>query len=307
MWPLCFIVLAQSAEPVTLARTFAPGEKSAYKVHARVQAEVRVGDMTFFMPFEYELQYGFTLHVSQLKPAGIAQLRYERPSITEIEGETAESPPKTKVEKLGWAMDVHLSPINEILRIVDHTPKKPVTAKWALPTNATPQIVVPGIVGDVRRLALFISGLEGIDFSPKLPLDPVRVGETWHRTVGYSPQALGAGGMAVQRLDYVYTYKGTRTVGGATLHHIVATLQLDTDAAPWLNASLGAGAQKAELKAVRLKLESTIEFDLEPRTLRTRRAAAASTGSIAIEVRSMKDAPIYEEKLRGSTVMTLAH
>ncbi len=51
-------------------------------------------------------------------------------------------------------------------------------------------------------------------------------------TGGIEPQA-------VQRLDYVYSYDGVVDSNGQKVHRVTAKLNLDTDAAPYINSFMG--------------------------------------------------------------------
>lgn len=315
---------APISAPAQLSRTFAKGEKSVYDVRATLTAEVRPYELDTFMPEDLNVNYKFTTEVIALKPDGIADLRYERPTMTQIEGETYDSPPKTEVTKTNVKQLVTVSPINEILKTVDltkNTQKKPIkpgskkTGKGGWIGSAEsrvalqPSMNIGVYIQEIRRLALFIGSLDsGLDFNPKLPFDAVKVGDTWKRTVGYSPQKLsGTGKSAVQRLDYVYSYQGLKVTDGKQYQRVQVDLRIDSDVAAFFNELLQLKPSESGLKSATLKLTAQIQFDLDPKTFRTVRADARSTGSVVIERTDHPDKPEYEERIKGYTVMRLVN
>jgi len=256
------------------------------------------------------MSYKFTTEVKAMKADGICELEYSRPTMTLVEGETAVRPPKTTVDKVNLKYLLTVSPINEILSVKDLQPSKPPkTTSGFRNANRTPltflQPAIGQFIGEVYRLALFVGGIDGsLDFNPKLPYDAVKVGDSWKRTVGYQPQKLGAGDKsAVQRLDYVYTYRGLVDVEGKQFQRVTAHLILDTDVGEYVNQIYG--KERTGLKAIKLKLKATVAFDLDTKTFKTIRAIAESEGSISIEVVQLPNEPAQEERLKGRTTMTL--
>lgn len=309
-------LLGAAAPPVDLSRVFAKGEKAQYLVKSAIQVESRGLGLLTWMPEDLGIQYKFTYAVTEMKPDGIAVLRYERPAMTWTEGETFDSPPKTRVDKVEMKLDATVSPINELLAIKDLNPKKPpppvhgsrVTREGSEAPSAAPQDVVEQFVGEIHRLALFLGAIDSsLDFSPKLPYDLVNPGDTWKRTVGYSPQALASKGgkLAVQRLDYTYAYKGPVEVEGKRFQRIEATLALDTDLAQFVNQLMDTKPEESGLKRIPLRFSATIQFDLDPKTHRTVRAAANSDGGFSVVLTQRPDEPVYEERFKGTTRMTL--
>lgn len=304
-------LMALNQESVDIGRVFTKGEKLQYEVKSKIESQVRSGELQTFLPQDFDLNYKFTIEVVNLKADGIGEIRYSRPSLTEIEGETADSPPKTKVNKLDWLYLLEVSPINDLLKMTDLKP--PVKKKdHALATlSPVESRTVQGVnldqfIGEIHRLAIFAGGVDSaLDFSPKLPYDPVTVGETWKRTVGYSPQMLkGAGDKsAVQRLDYEYTYRGVVDAGGRKVHRVTADLKLDTDVAKFINQALRMKPEQSGLKEMKLVLDARIEFDLDLKTRRTLEARAQSTGSIRLE--GTQPGQLYEEKIAGGSTMSL--
>src|SRR5688572_25325461 len=92
-------VISATDNPITLERVFAKGEKGTYKVASSLQIETRQMGSDTFMPEDLDINYDFTYEVTEVKGDGIAVLRYKRPSMVEITGETYNSPPKSKVVK----------------------------------------------------------------------------------------------------------------------------------------------------------------------------------------------------------------
>jgi hypothetical protein len=167
--------------------------------------------------------------------------------------------------------------------------------------------VIADSLNDVYRMALFVGSPDSsLDLSPKLPLEEVKVGDTWKRTVSYQPQTLkGAGGKkAIQRLDYVYTYLGTTVVNGRPIVRISGALDLDTDLGAYLNQLLKEeGVQDSPIKAMPLKVKGRIQFELDAKTLRTLKADATTEGSFQVFLTGMPDRPIEEERFKGTTTM----
>lgn len=310
-----FLAFAAVAAPIDLSRVFAKGEKGQYLVKSEIQVESRGPGLLTWMPQDLGVQYKFTYAVTEMKTDGIAVLRYERPTMTWTEGETFTSPEVRRVEKTDMKVDATVSPINELLELKDLNPKKPPPAERARATTqpleggaAGAQDVIGQFVGEVHRLALFLGALDSsLDFSPKLPYDAVEPGATWKRTVGYSPQALaGKGGqLAVQRLDTTYTYKGPVEVDGKRYHRVDADLALDTDLAQFINQLMDLKPEQSGLKQIPLRLKATIEFDLDFQTRRTVRAKAKSEGGFSIVATQRPSEPVYEERFKGTTTLSL--
>lgn len=304
-----------AAKPVLLGRVFQKGQKFAYDVKSNLQVEQRQYGLETFLPSDLDINYGFTMEVQQMKADGIAQVLYLRPTMTQITGETYESPPKTQVIKTNYKLQADVSPINELLNTKDLNPPKPAPAKpgalWLRTLSSQDAAGIPVIgnyIQELYRLALFIGTLDsGMDFSPKMPYDEVAPGATWKRTVGYQPQRTAAtgGNTAVQRLDYTFQYDGVAEADGKPVHRITATLKLDTDAAPMLNELVPGGESTTGLKKVELKLEAKIVFDLDLKTMHTLGARAESTGGIKVFITPLGNEPYLEERLKGRTSLRL--
>lgn len=322
--PLCLAVLAPPApraagpslaDPaaVALSRKFVRNEKLAYNVNSHITAEVRGKGLDTFIPEDLDIDYGFTYFVEALKADGVALIRFQQPSMTETEGETATSGPKAKVEKSDKVYEMSVSPINELLDTKDITPPKPTKkkphssafARWASPGTYRQAPIFGDYVGEMHRLALFVGNLT---FAPSLPLEPVKVGDTWKRTASYQPQKLkGSKKSAVQRLDYTYTYMGPMQVDGKSILRIQAKLDLNSDLGDYLRtlmADYGMDEKETNIKTMPLHMKATIDFDLDPATRHTLAAAAMSEGGFEINIKDESD-PVYEERFKGRTALAL--
>jgi len=312
-------LLGQAAqEKVTLNRVFKKGELYKYEVHGHIQEEQRQVGLETFLPNDNFIDYNFTLKVINEKADGIVDVIYSRPNMVITECETYNSPEK-KVKEPGMNAQLTLSPINEILDVVDLDKKKKEEAKKPGTKPGKGKLMFIGgrptqdgadIIGQftqtVFQLALFVGSPDSaLDLNPKLPFDEIKVGATWKKTVGYSPQKLsGSSKSAVQRLDFVYTYKGMVEVDGKKFHRVTASLKLDTDAAEFINQSLGMKPSQSGLEHLNLKLEGGIDFDLRPGTFHTEHALAKTTGGYTLNVSGLKVAAV-EVKLKGTTEMFL--
>jgi len=305
------------ADAVTLTRTFQLGEKLSYSVKGTIQIEQREEGLNTFIPSDLTLSYDFTAETVQLKADGIADVIYTRPRIVQQEGETFDGPGATSVEKLNQRVRLTLSPINEILKFQDEPlPKKKKTASQSLnraamgpaPWKAALQSdpFLP-FISEVQRLAIFIGPPDSsLDFNPKFNLDEVKVGDTWKRTVGFSPQKIkGKKDQAVQRLDYTYVYKGEVTSNGRKVRRVEATLNLETDLAEFYHQLTDSKSSDTGLGKFPLKFSGVVQFDVDPKNGRTLFAQATSTGGFSLyTIDDAEDAKV-EQKFKGKTVMRL--
>ncbi|MFZ4508700.1 MAG: hypothetical protein ACOYON_13475, partial [Fimbriimonas sp.] len=262
------------------------------------------------IPEDLGLQYNFTTEVTKLKTDGIVALRYRRPTFTVIEGETEDTGIQTKVEKVNFDFELTVSPINDILEAKDLTPKptpKKGKGKWLTSLNSSRSAQFEDFLGEIYRLALFVGSFDSaLDFAPKLPLDDVKVGDTWKQTVGYQPQRLkGTKKQAVQRLDMNMTYKGIVPVGKTSVHRIQADVNLDTDLAEFINQSFEVTSEDTGLAKVSLKLKVKIDFDLDLKTRKTLLAVANADGGLRVFLTGDLEEPEVQEKIRGRTTMRL--
>jgi len=301
------LLLLNPADAVTLSRTFQLGEKLSYSVNGHISIEQRQIGLNTFIPEDLDLSYKFSTETVQLKADGIADLIYVRPTITQTEGETFDSPPKTSVEKVNQRVRLTVSPINEILKVKDETvPKKKNVRNWLLGRQEGANPFAP-FISEVQRLALFFGPLDSsLDFNPKFNFDEVKIGDSWKRTVGFSPQKLkGKNNQAVQRLDYAYVYKGEVTSNGKSVRRIEAKLDLDTDLAEFYHQLTDSKPSDTGLGKFPLKFSGVIQFDIDPKTGRTLLAQATSTGGFSLfTIDDAVDAKL-EQKFKGRTKMTL--
>lgn len=287
-----------------LSRKFVKGEKLTYDVRSHLQTEIRVPGVNTFIPSDLNLDYSFTTEVTEMKADGIAVVRYRRPTMKVVEGETFDEPPKTYNEKVNYDMILTVSPINEIMEMKDFATAS--KGKWVMPVaGGALQGGGGDFMGEVQRLALFAGSFDNaLDFTPKLPFSEVNPGDTWKRTVGYQPQKLkGTEKTVVQRLDYNYTYKGKVTVNGKPFERVEATLKLDTDFAAFYNQYLpDDGIQIAKLP---VKLDAKIEYDLDPKKGHVVAARAESLGSTFVSFSDFPGRRLYEQRLKGRTSMAI--
>lgn len=309
--------------PVTLARKFTLGEKLVYKVGAEIRAQQRGGNLDTFLPENAKFSYGFTTEVRKLKTDGIVEMMYSRPTFTLQEDEDFDSGPKTTVEKVDMKALLTVSPINQILEAEDLTPKQPKSkaegdgdgdggGNFVLApesARARQQDQFSQYVMEVHRLALFIGSFDsGMDFNPKLPLDQVKVGDTWKQTVSYEPQKLKGdkeGKQEVQRLDYVFTYKGPMVSQGRQVQRVQASLEFATDLAEFFKQIAPDDDAVKHLTKIPLNFKGTIDFDLDPKTLRTIHADAHSEGGFQLWTTDFPDRAELEENFKGNTTEDL--
>lgn len=270
-----------------------------------------------WIPEDFDMNYDFTTFVEDMKADGIAVLHYQRPVVHQIIGETFNSPPKESDEKLNLNVRLTVSPINEILEAKDlnekpsKAPKKPdgdFLRNFGQPRQGSLAGVLTQFISEVFRLSLFAGSFDSaLDFAPKTPFTPVKVGETWKRTVGYSPQKLQGKGnkQAVQRLDYTYTYKGTVENNGKQFYRVEAALDLKTDLADFVNQLVEMKPDDTGLKKVPLTMKSKILFDLDMKTHHTVLAQATTESGFAIFVTQYPDDAVQEEKIKAHTTMRL--
>jgi len=297
---------------VLLQRTSKAGEKLNYAVRSRLVTETQEIGTTTFIPSIIEIGYDFTAEATGTKPDGIYDFRYKRPTMNITEGD------EKTVEKTNFDLMITLSPINEFLEVKDLTPKKadkPGTKglRAFQPTGPVGQdVVMGGVIGqfisEIQRLALFIGSIDtAIDFQPKLDLREVSKGDTWKRTVSYSPQKLASKNnkSVMQRLDYVYTYDGVVDAGGQKVHRVVATLDMKADLLQYIRDNVDLTKATLHFSDISFNLKARIEFDLDLKTGHTLKADAKSEGGFKIAVTEYPDDPLIEQKLRGSTTLKL--
>ncbi|HSI71928.1 MAG TPA: hypothetical protein VK934_02030 [Fimbriimonas sp.] len=298
------------AAPVELGRVFTKGESLTYKVRSNLTAESRGLQLRTWMPEDLDINYDFTMDVEEMKTDGIAVIRYKRPTMTIIEGETSEEPAKTNKEKSNFDLRLTLSPINEILDVKDLY-KPPVKKKASLRvpnTLAAQGSVIGQFVSEMYRLSLFAGSFDSaLDFAPKLRNTKVAVGDTWQKTVGYQPQKMKgkSGKSVVQRLDFTYTYKGPVTVNGKKFQRVEATYDLDTDLSEFINDTFEVKESDTGIKKLPLRMKSKVQFNLDPVTHHCVLAEAETEGGYEVFASDFDNA-LFETRLKGRTMMQLA-
>jgi hypothetical protein len=314
---ILFLTLATTfaqATPVVLKHSFTKGLKSEYEVNAELDIEQRERGLNTFLPDTIQFKYTFLTNTLDVNH-DIGTVRYSRPTVTEIGGATADSDPKTTVEKIGWLQLLQISPINEVIDDKDLTPKKKAPAKVTSLSRSVGAAVrrqddlIGPFLDDLQRLSVFIGGPDSsLDFEPKFNFDAVKVGDTWQRTVSYQPQKLasksGKDTMIVKRLDMTYTYKGLVESHGKQFQRIHAELNLNTDLGDFYNGFFQAKPENTGLKSIPTTLNMKMDFDLDPKTLQTVYGTLKSEGSFQIILTAFPD-PVQEMKIHGSSEMHL--
>lgn len=297
--------------PVELRRVFVKGEKAQYEVRASLQTERRAGELQTWFPDEIELIYKFNYEVLSMKSDGICVMRYLRPTMTQIQGETAESLPVTKVEKVNYDFNLTVSPVNEVIEVKENPkPKKPASLLVAgMFGSGQPQLqnFIGQFVGEIYRLALFVGTLDAsMDFAPPLPIVEVEPGDTWKKTVGFSPQKLSgkSGKVAVQRLDYTYKYIGIVDTGKRKVHRIEGELNLTNDLAEFIHQSFNVKSDQTGLKEIPMTMKAKVSFDLDLKTHQTISGRASAEGGFKI-VAVGQSQPVQEEKFKSSVTLNL--
>ncbi len=301
------------AAPIVLARRFSARERLAYSVKASYTEERRSGETITFVPQDVEQAYGFTLDVLRLKNDGFAEVRYRRPSATFTIGDTADRGPVAKTTKLNEVVRLTVSPINEVTDVVDETPRKPAktpkraaSLRFARQADGATLALLSQFAGEITRLSFFLGSLDSsLDLAPRLPLEEVAPGDTWKRTVGYSPQKIKGekSKQDVQRLDYTYTYVGIVESRGKRVHRVTAALSLKTDIADFGRQLAGDRGESLITKAP-ITLDASIEYDLDLATRHTLRAVATSRNSVRIFLKGIPN-PIQESRAKGTTTLVL--
>ncbi|MBI5706646.1 MAG: hypothetical protein HZC36_06615 [Armatimonadetes bacterium] len=299
---------------VKLRRIFAKGEKFEYEFKSSLLTEVRDLVITTFMPEKIVYEYKFGYEITALKPDGFCELKYKRPSITITE--PGEDGPEKTVEKLDQDVLITLSPVNDMVSIKDQSPPKKggkdgggSLRSHRLVGLPRAQVDVIGqFVGELHRLAAFVGSMDSsLDFSPRLPFEEeVAPGATWKRTVGYSPQKSSSDSkMVVQRLDYTYTYVGMVESGGKQVQRVTADMSLDSDLAQFIHDTFRLKPAQTGLKAIPLKLKVHVDYDLDPKTMRTIVANATSEGGFSVTISASAD-PVIEEIFHGTCKLKAA-
>ncbi|MDI9641196.1 hypothetical protein QPK87_05930 [Kamptonema cortianum] len=306
-------------QPADLSRKFTKGQTFAYEVRSHMIDEVKQGELAIGIPSEVDINYDFTYTISDVKPSGFATLHYKRPWLDEVQGETADRPPKTTRIKMDYNLELSLSPINEVTGVKDLNPPNK-TGGGSLQSAKLARIlkgagVAPAqvdIVGqfsqELYRLALFIGPLDNsLDFNPKMPFEEAKIGDTWQRTVSYQPQTLKGSAdnqQAMQRLDLTYVYDGIVESRGKKVHRVSASYKLDSDAALFINQMMRMKPSESGLEKFPLQIETKLIFDLDLQTRDTLYAESNTKGHWSLKVIGRND-PVVESDFKGKSILRM--
>lgn len=304
-------LLAQ-AEPVELYRSFEKGKTYTYQVRTYLQTEQRSNEFATFIPDEVEYNYDFTYKVLDVKNSGIATVHYKRPTMTIVEGETADRPPVSNKLPVDFDLQMDVSPVNAITGLKDLAAgdglKRTLPFKKLTPFGGAAQTDIVGqLAQELQRLALFVGSFESsLDFAPKLPLSEVEVGETWRQTMSYQPMELSGsdGKFEMQRLDMDLKFNGMVERGGKKVYSILGTMKLDSDAAIYINQAMRMTSNESGLAKLPLKLDTTVDFEIDPKTKATLKATTRTKGGWAVYVTGSSK-PIVEERITGKGTLSL--
>jgi hypothetical protein len=304
------IALVASGEKIDLKRTFTATDKATFDFQCKLQIDARQLPLETFIPQNAWFVYGFTAQVEKMKPDGVADLRFKRPKIVLKEEETFDHPAKDTVLVKDENYLFTMSHKNQLLAVKDETPKKPPPKDGGglfatLRAGTATQIDIGGWIGQLHTLAGFVNFF---DLGPNLPLQPVAIGDTWKETVGYAPVTISAGadkGKSINaRIDYVYTYLGKATVNKKSYVHIQGKISQDTDAAPFIASIIGVKLELAPFKEIKLKMDGTVNYYLEPVNLQVALIQASSTGEVAVTIPQVTSGPVYEERFKSRASLT---
>jgi hypothetical protein len=290
------VMFPPPSEPATdLSRVFAKGDHAAYEVHADLHIETLRPGSEVWLPNELEFWYRFSVDVTGLSSAGIANLHYQRPYLVQVLGERFDAPQSTERIKENLDYDLQVSPANEIIEakaLNGATSKVESDDLIAHGWSRSQGPAFDDYRAEFMRLAMFVGGVDNsLDLAPRLPFAPVRLGDTWRRTVSFVPRrAAGPDEPNTKRVDFVYTYVGTRKSARGAVDRIHATLHLAED--------LGGGNERMPMT-----LDAEADFDLDPKTRKTLYVAAKSTGEIRCFANEEDRDPIEIDRLKAETRM----
>ncbi len=307
-----------AAQPTDLSRVFTKGESFRYQVRTELIIERKypaLGEQTA-VPQSQGLEFVSTLDIQNVKNGGFATAIYRRPFMTLVLGETADEAERRERINTNFNLQMDISPINEVTAIKDlNPPARPARPGGGggntlnvMMRRQDPRAGISAFVEQfatsLYQFALGVSSIEdGIDLSPKLPYEPVVVGETWKRTVGFVPQRTGSGGRVEnRRFDITFTYAGPVQRNGRQMLLINGLLKVDGDVAGFINQDTRRGSADTGIREFPLKMESKIAFYLDPKTRHTLEADVASEGSMRLVV-TQTATPVMEEKFSGSLRM----
>ena len=111
------------------------------------------------------------------------------------------------------------------------------------------------------------------------------------------------GKLAVQRMDYVYTYKGAQQVNGKPILRIEADLSLKTDLGAFIHQTFDVKPEQTGLKEIPMQMTAKLEFDLDPKTHRTLRAVSRSTGGFSVVTIANPNKAVHEERFKAQSIL----
>lgn len=295
---------------VTLERKFRTGESRKYQVRSHLMMETTETGQPVAIPEEVSFEYDFTTKVTAVQPSGFAQVEYTRPALVLVEGETFDQPSRRRNLTSNDRLSFTLSPINEVTDITDLA-AKPKNKKggghayYVMSRDAVPSAAesLPFATALYQMAVMVGSPASSLDFSPKLPFEPVIVGSVWRKTVSYSPQALKGnttGQQAVQRVDMTYKYVGRQVVAGRPVIRIEGSIDLETDATRFVADSLLKSVAESPVKALKVSLHGKVIFDLDPVDLHTIRATGKTSGNYDLRIEDEGELVQVTQKITGT-------
>jgi len=304
---IALVALANpQGQKVDLSRVFTAGEKAHYEFNSRIAVDSRMVPLQTFIPETDRFSYTFTTLVEQMKPDGVADLRFRRPKIVLNLGETFDSDPKSIPVQKDENYLFTLSRKNQMLSVKDYTTRKkkddgsgPAVLRMVKKTGAN-QIDIDAWIGQLRQIGAYVNFF---DLGPILPNEPVAVGDTWKDTIGYVPATVTAGadkGKSINaRIDYVMTFMGATSLNGRAVWHIQGKISQDSDAAPYIAQLLNVKLERAPFKEIKLKMDGLVDYYLDHKTLHPLQIKATSEGSVDVTVSDYSGGPVYEERFKS--------
>lgn len=291
---------------VSLERTYGMGEKAKYEFSNRLDMDFRTFPHVNYFPVRYLVSYSFDFNVEALKPDGVADVRFLRPSIVIRESESPWGDAKTETIELKENVLYTLSRANQPIGVKVETPadKRLSNRIRTLTSAAEPQLDIVGpFVSQIYQLAGFVNFF---DLGPNLPLRPVAVGDTWKETKAYAPMTVESGAdrgkNMVARLDYEYTFKGSTEFEGKQVTWIQGRLKQDTDAVGYIAELYGYEVSAFPISSIILKLDMTVDYYLDEKTKWPIKIIGNSQGEASITFRG-EQAPREEIKVKGSATL----
>lgn len=294
-------------DKVAIERTYTAGEKAKYEFSNRLDMDFRTFPHVNYFPIRYLVSYSFDLNVESLKPDGVADVRFIRPSIVIRESESPWGDAKTETIELKENVLYTLSRANQPIGVRIDTPSSNRQSDRVrfLTHSAEAQLDIVGpFVSQIYQLAGFVNFF---DLGPNLPLRPVSVGDTWKETKAYAPMTVQSGAdrgkNMVSRLDYEYTFKGSTEFEGRQVTWIQGRLKQDTDAVGYIAELYGYEVSAFPISSIILKLDMTVDYYLDEKTKWPIKIIGNSQGEASITFRG-EQAPREEIRVKGSAALS---